>query len=176
MAARSRIAAAAVVAVVALAAMVLLIVHIRAAESDVGHLSFTATSPAGAPFAEFDAAHVGVGSECLHVLVALSETQRVQGLRDVQTLAPYDGMLFVNPSDTRARYTMANTPMPLDITFFAANGEPVDRTRMAPCPGGTDATCPEYASKTRYRYALERPAGSGRGSTGGSGALGACSS
>ncbi len=69
---------------------------------------------------------------------------------------------------------MANTPMPLDITFFAANGDPVDQTRMAPCPDGTDATCPEYASKAHYRYALERPAASGSGSSGASGALGAC--
>ncbi len=170
MAARARIAAATVVAVAALAGMVFLIVHIRADESDVGHLSFTTTSPAAAPFAEFDAAHVSVGSTCLHVLVALSETQRVQGLRDVQSLAPYDGMLFVNPGDTTARYTMANTPMPLDITFFAANGDPVDQTRMAPCPDGTDATCPEYASKEHYRYALERPVGSSSAS----GALGGC--
>ena len=68
---------------------------------------------------------------------------------------------------------MADTPIPLDITFFSSDGSPVDSARMTPCPHGSDATCPEYAAKKPYRYALERPAGSASAS-GGSGALGAC--
>jgi hypothetical protein len=102
--------------------------------------------------------------------VASSAAQRVQGLRDVRSIAPYDGMLFVFPADTAARFTMANTPLPLDATFFSAQGTPVDDVVMKPCPQGSDSTCPAYASKARYRYALERPAGSGPSS----GALGAC--
>jgi uncharacterized membrane protein (UPF0127 family) len=104
------------------------------------------------------------------VLVALSETQREQGLRDVRSLAPYQGMLFVFPGDTGARFTMAETPTPLDIDFFSAKGVPLDRQRMVPCPAGTDATCPAYASRHRYRYALEQPTGSASAS----GTLGAC--
>jgi uncharacterized membrane protein (UPF0127 family) len=94
------------------------------------------------------------------VLVASTETQRVQGLRGVRSLAPFEGMVFVFPRDTNARFTMADTPTPLDITFFSARGVPIDEVRMTPCPQGTDASCPEYASKDPYRYALERPAGS----------------
>ncbi len=170
---RVRIAAAAVVALGALAGMVALVVRIRADESGVGRLSFASTGPAAAPFAEFSQARVAVGSRCLRVLVALSPTQRVQGLRDVVSLSPYDGMLFVNPSDTDARFTMAETPVPLDITFFSAKGVPVDRAQMKPCPAGSDATCPEYASEQRYRFALERPTGSAAASA--SGSLGSCS-
>jgi hypothetical protein len=47
---------------------------------------------------------------------------------------------------------------------------PVDDVSMQPCPEGSDTACPAYAAKGRYRYALERPAGSETAS----GALGAC--
>jgi uncharacterized membrane protein (UPF0127 family) len=161
---------AVVVALGALAGMIAIVVRVRADESTTGHLSFASSTPASAPFGAFSEARVAVGSKCLRVLVASSMTQRVQGLRDVRSLTPYDGMLFVFPSDTDARFTMASTPLPLDATFFSARGMPVDDVSMSPCPDGSDATCPVYSAKGRYRYALERPAGSG----GASGALGAC--
>jgi uncharacterized membrane protein (UPF0127 family) len=163
-------AAAVVVALAALAGMIAIVVRLRADESTTGRLSFATSTPAAAPFAEFSEARVAVGTRCLRVLVASSAMQRVQGLRDVRSIAPYDGMLFVFPADTTARFTMANTPLPLDATFFSEHGTPVDDVVMKPCPEGSDSTCPAYASKARYRYALERPAGSG----GASGALGAC--
>ena len=163
-------AAAIVVALGSLAGIVALVVHIRSDESGVGHLRFASTTPAVAPFGAFSQARVAVGSTCLRVLVASSPAQRNQGLRGVTALAPYDGMLFVNPTDTDTRYTMAGTPTPLAITFFSASGVPVDNQQMAPCPHGTDSTCPEYAAKHRYRFALERPAGSPSVS----GTLGAC--
>jgi uncharacterized membrane protein (UPF0127 family) len=168
--ARVRVAAAAVVALGALAGMVVLILRIRTDESGVGHLRFATTSPARAPFGEFDESRVAVGSRCLLVLVAADPARRTQGLREVRSLAPYDGMLFVNPGDTRADFTMADTPVPLDIIFFSSAGMPVDHQQMKPCPSGSDATCPEYASKAPYRYALEQPSGSAAAP----GALGAC--
>ena len=168
--ARVRTAAAFVVALGALAGMIALVVRIRSDESGIGRLSFASSRPAASPFGDFSETRVAVDSRCLRVLVALSENQRVQGLRDVRSLAPYQGMLFVYPGDSNAHFTMAGTPTPLDITFFSARGVPVDHARMTPCPAGNDATCPEYASKRAYRYALELPAGSGSAS----GALGAC--
>ena len=136
--ARVRVAAALVVAVGALAAMIVLVGRIRSDESGVGRLNFAATRPAAAPFAEFSETRVAVDSRCLRVLVASSASQRVHGLRDVRSLAPYQGMLFVYPGDSAARFTMAGTPAPLDITFFSARGVPVDRARLTPCPDGND--------------------------------------
>jgi uncharacterized membrane protein (UPF0127 family) len=159
-----------VVALGALAGTIVLVVRIRSDESGTGRLNFASTRPAVAPFAEFSETRVAVDSRCLRVLVASSASQRVQGLRDVRSLAPYEGMLFVYPGDSTARFTMAGTPTPLDITFFSARGLPVERVRMAPCPDASDARCPEYGSKARYRYALEQPSGSASAS----GALGAC--
>ena len=170
MPARVRNAAALVVALGALAGMIVLVVRIRTDESGVGRLKFAPTRPADAPFSEFSETRVSVDARCLRVLVASTPGQRVQGLRDVRSLAPYQGMLFVYPGDATARFTMAGTPTPLDITFFSARGVPVDRARMTPCRDRSDARCPEYASRTRYRYALEQPASSASAS----GALGAC--
>jgi uncharacterized protein len=167
---RVRTAAAAAVALLALAGMVVLAVRIRADESGVGHLRFGATQPARAPFADFDEARVAVGSHCLRVLVASTPEQRSQGLRGVRSVQPFDGMLFVEQHDSTGLFTMADTLIPLDITFFAADGAPVDSTRMTPCPHGTDATCPTYGARKPYRYALERPAGAASSS----GALGGC--
>jgi uncharacterized membrane protein (UPF0127 family) len=136
---------------------------------DRGRLHVAPARSADAPFGAFGETRLALGDRCLRVLVATTEVQRVQGLRDVQSLAPYDGMIFVYESDTSARFTMANTPLPLDISFFDADGKPVDQQRMTPCPTGTDATCPIYASTHRFRYALERAAGAAGG-----GALAAC--
>jgi uncharacterized membrane protein (UPF0127 family) len=169
------VAIAAAVAIAALVGMaVAVVLAARGDDGDGGDArapspAFAATAPAAAPFGMFHEASVGLGERCLRVLVALDEAQRAQGLRDVESLAPYDGMLFVFPDDTESRFTMASTPLPLDITWFAADGAPVDHTRMAPCPAGDDASCPMYASDERYRYALERPGGAEGG-----GALGAC--
>jgi uncharacterized membrane protein (UPF0127 family) len=169
---RARSAAAAVVAACALVGLILLVARVRTADDGTGHLPFASTSPAASPFGTFSEARVAVGGVCRRVLVASTSAQRSQGLRGVTALGPYAGMLFVNAADTNARYTMAGTPMPLAITFFDAGGKPVDGTEMTPCPQGTDATCPEYASHKRYRYALERPAGSAPSA---SGSVGACS-
>jgi uncharacterized membrane protein (UPF0127 family) len=166
---RGRLAAAAVVAVASLTGIVALaIVQLRGSNERVG-LHLTTSSTGVSPFHAFAESRVAVDGRCLRVLVARTTAQRVQGLRDVRSLGQYDGMLFVFPSSTNAQFTMAATPLPLDIGWYASDGAPVDRTRMTPCPHGTDATCPAYASRRRYRYALERRAGQL-----GSGALSAC--
>jgi uncharacterized membrane protein (UPF0127 family) len=160
-------AIAAAVAIVALIGMIVLLA--RRDDDDSAAVPFTDTTPAEAPFDAFREARVALGERCLRVLVAADDAQRSRGLRDVEALGPYDGMLFVFPADTDARFTMARTPLPLDITWFAAGGAPVDHTTMEPCPETDDASCPAYASDERYRYALERPAGAP-----GAGALGQC--
>jgi uncharacterized membrane protein (UPF0127 family) len=141
----------------------------RSGGQDRGRLHVESTRAADAPFGDFGETRLALGDRCLRLLVAETQGQRAQGLREVQSLVPYDGMIFVYESDTKARFTMANTPLPLDISFFDADGKPVDQKRMTPCPTGSDATCPIYASAHRFRYALERAAGAPGG-----GALAAC--
>jgi uncharacterized membrane protein (UPF0127 family) len=114
---------------------------------------------------------VSVNDECKRVAVADTLAERHEGLRGETDLTPYDGMLFVFGSDSDARFTMADTLVALDIGWYSAEGLPVDRTTMQPCPEGDDATCPEYSATGKYRYALETPAGQLGG-----GALAGCSS
>ncbi len=67
-----------------------------------------------------------------------------------------EGMLFVFEGDSRAVFTMADTVIPLDIAFFAADGSLVDEFAMVPCPS---EPCPTYSATGAYRFALETPAG-----------------
>ncbi|HEX5094992.1 MAG TPA: DUF192 domain-containing protein [Acidimicrobiia bacterium] len=129
------------------------------------------STAAVAPFAGLTEANVSVDGDCKRVAVADSLAERQEGLRGATDLTPYDGMLFVFASDSDSHFTMADTLVPLDIGWYSANGLPVDRTTMQPCPEGDDATCPDYGATSKYRYALETPAGQLGG-----GSLSGCSS
>lgn len=133
-------------------------------------LPFAEVTAARSPFTGFGAARVAVGDRCLDLLVAADDEARGTGLRQRTTTAPYAGMLFAFPTDLRAGFTMARVPVPLAITWFDADGRPVARTRMEPCPWASDDECPVYESDRAFRYALEEVA---PGSIA-SGALGTC--
>lgn len=113
---------------------------------------------AGAPFETWTAGTIMVGKRKLSVVIADDGTELVAGLRGRRDAAPYDGMLFVFPSDTRAAFTMAGVLAPLDIGFYAVDGTTVGRLRMEPC-AGTDATCPVYRAPGAFRFALETAPG-----------------
>ena len=93
----------------------------------------------------------------LCVLLALVEEQRQRGLMEVTDMAGYDGMLFAFPEDTETGFWMSNTPMPLSIAWFDADGGLVSTADMEPCPEGDD--CPTYPPEGPYRFALEVPQG-----------------
>ena len=147
-----------VVALTALSVWVLrdVVKNVEASVEIDGVETSTAAAP---PFEGLTEALVSVDGDCKRVAVADTLAERQEGLRGQTDLTPYDGMLFVNASDTDTHFTMADTLVPLDIAWYSADGLPVDRTTMQPCPEGDDATCPEYASTAKYRYALETPAG-----------------
>jgi uncharacterized membrane protein (UPF0127 family) len=112
------------------------------------------TTPASAPFAGLTEAQLGVGGRCLHVVVADNETERVQGLRQRSDIGPYDGMLFVFDAPVDTGFTMSTVPVPLEIGFYAADGSPVSRRHMKPCPHAESA-CPDYRAGGPFSYALE---------------------
>lgn len=117
-----------------------------------------AASPAQPPFRGLTATTVHVGGKRLHVVVAKTSAQRQRGLRQRSNLGPYDGMLFVFPSNSDVGFTMSTVPVSLSIGFYASNGRTVDALRMVPC-SGTDATCPVYRARKPFRYTLETLAG-----------------
>ena len=95
------------------------------------------------------------------VLVADVEPLRQQGLMWVTDpkLGGYDGMLFTWPNHAAVTDTfwMHDTPLPLSVAFFAADGHLISTADMAPC--GDQTNCPTYAAAAPYVAALEVPQG-----------------
>ena len=108
--------------------------------------------PARAPFEGLPEAELALAERCLLVAIADQDRERIEGLREATDLGPYAGMLFVFDDDIDARFTMADTLLPLDIGFYDAQGRLVSRTSMEPCAEGDDASCPTYAADRRFRY------------------------
>lgn len=91
------------------------------------------------------------------LLAALQTEQRARGLMEVTDLQGYPGMLFLYDEDVQSAFWMRNTPMPLSIAWFDADGSLVSTSDMAPCDDRED--CPIYGSTGRYRSAIEVPQG-----------------
>jgi uncharacterized protein len=106
---------------------------------------------AGETAASVTAATGEVTGCCL--LVAHHAETRQRGLMEVTDLGGYQGMVFVWDEDTSGGFWMRNTPTPLSIAFFAADGGYVGSYDMEPCDDSPD--CPVYRSPGTYRFALE---------------------
>ncbi len=106
----------------------------------------------------FEQARIHVGDKELFVEVARTMPQLERGLMQRQTVAPFDGMLFVLPKPQRASFWMKNTPLELEVGFFDQAGVLREIHRMKPFD--------ETPIVSRYRtviYALELPSGDFRG-------------
>jgi len=120
--------------------------------------SGTATTAAGPAFGD---KKVGVGTSCLHVLVADTPDKRAEGLRRRDNLNGHDGMIFEfgqTMNHEKTRFTMSDVKFPLTIGFYTESGLRVDAADMAPC-SGSDSTCPSYGSKDNFNSAIETPRG-----------------
>ncbi|HWJ97140.1 MAG TPA: DUF192 domain-containing protein [Acidimicrobiales bacterium] len=95
----------------------------------------------------------------LCLLSAMTADQRERGLMEVtdEDLGGYDGMLFEYPKEVDGQFWMRDTPMPLSIAFFDAQGKLVSTTDMQPC--GDTSSCPAYPAAGTFKYAIEVPQG-----------------
>jgi len=96
----------------------------------------------------------------LDVWFAGEQDQRRHGLTEVTDLDGADGMLFAFDAPAEYRFYMWQTPLPLDIYFFAEDGHVVASESMEPCLGGSSARCARYSPGVPFLLALEVPAGS----------------
>ena len=96
----------------------------------------------------------------LDVWFAGDPEQWHQGLTSVTDLDGADGMLFAFETAAEYRFYMWQTPMPLDIYFFAADGHSVGSDAMEPCLGGSSSRCARYSPGVPFLLALEVPSGS----------------
>lgn len=114
--------------------------------------------PAAAPFTRRRGIRLSAGARCLRLVVSLTVEERRTGLRGVRDLGPYDGMIFVDGTDSRTAFTMQDTLVPLDLGLYDADGRPVERHALVPCPPSR-TRCPVTTPRRDYRLAIEAPAG-----------------
>ena len=95
----------------------------------------------------------------VRVWVADSAEERRRGLMGVTDLGDAAGMLFVFETEGVFHVFMWQTPMPLDIAFFAADGTFVSSASMEPCLQPPKEACPHYAPIAPSLLALELPSG-----------------
>jgi uncharacterized membrane protein (UPF0127 family) len=121
--------------------------------------SSEATAPVG--FEIEDVVLTGADGEQHDVAVWVADTaeERGRGLMGVTDLGAAVGMLFVFEAEGLPRFYMWQTPMPLDIAFFAADGTFVDSASMEPCLQPPSDACTRYASAEPHLLALELPSG-----------------
>lgn len=63
-----------------------------------------------------------VGEKTLRVQVVVTQDEQQRGLMGRRDLGPDDGMVFIYPMPQQMSFWMRNTPTPLDIGFFTADG------------------------------------------------------
>lgn len=107
----------------------------------------------------------------LCVLTATDADARARGLMTVTDFDGFDGMVFVYDADSSGGYYMFNTPTPLTIYWWDADGTLVSSADMEPCLDLPPAQCPRYLPEGPYRYALEVPLGALDGVVDGSATL-----
>jgi uncharacterized membrane protein (UPF0127 family) len=86
------------------------------------------------------------------VEIADTPADRAQGLMGRSVLAPDGGMLFVFDAPTTTTFWMKDTTIPLTIAFIGPDRRIVNIQDMPPCK---TTTCPTYAPKTAYTWAIE---------------------
>lgn len=65
---------------------------------------------------------VGVGDRVVQMQLAVKPREMERGLMERRDLKAEEGMLFVYAGEQRMSFWMRNTPTPLDIGFFTADG------------------------------------------------------
>jgi uncharacterized membrane protein (UPF0127 family) len=143
-----------------------LLVSLTGCDSDGEATSTSAASeppgtvvPVGFDLAEVTITTAGGGDRPLQAWIADTTDERARGLMAVTDLGDADGMLFVFGDAAVRRFYMWQTPMPLDIAFFAADGAFVSSAAMEPCLEPSADVCARYAPDEPFQFALEVPAG-----------------
>jgi len=169
---RRRLAAAVVLALVGVAGIVVGLVATRGdgggGSAGVLQAVLAGEMPARPPFTGLTEVHLAVGDRCLAVVVADTEPEREQGLRQRRDIGSDDAMLFVFDRPVDVDFTMSTVPVALDIGFYDSAGRRLSERHMLPCPKA-ESECPVYQAGAAFRYALETLGGQLP-----SGSIGAC--
>ena len=99
--------------------------------------------------AAFKTARIKVGPHPLHVEVAASDPQRMQGLMHRTALGKEEGMLFIFDELAYHSMWMKNTLIPLSVAFVDAEGRILNILDMEP------QTLDSHMAAGPARYAIE---------------------
>lgn len=100
------------------------------------------------------------GTLCdLCLWVADTPALRSQGMMGVTNMGAADAMAFVYDDPTTGRFWMKDTPMPLSIAFFGADGSYLDAFDMEPCVAENSDDCRRYDTPAGFTVAVEAPRG-----------------
>ena len=100
------------------------------------------------------------GTPCdLCLWVADTSALRSQGMMGVTDMGAADAMAFVYDDPTTGRFWMKDTPMPLSIAFFGADGSYLDAFDMEPCVAENSDDCRRYDTPAGFTVAVEAPRG-----------------
>jgi uncharacterized membrane protein (UPF0127 family) len=88
----------------------------------------------------------------VRVELATTTAQLERGLMSRRSLAPNSGMAFLWTDDTRGKFWMKNTLIPLSIAFWGKGGRILRILDMAPCRADP---CQVYDPHVAFRGALE---------------------
>ena len=75
---------------------------------------------------------IGIGKTTLQLQVVITPEERALGLMHRKSLAEKHGMLFLSEKPERQSFWMKNTWLPLDIGFFAPDGELLEVQKLHP--------------------------------------------
>ena len=89
------------------------------------------------------------------VWLADDAAARARGLMGVTDLGDAVGMAFAYDAPTERRFFMFDTPTPLSIAWFAADGSFVSQADMAPCLVDDASICERYTAAAPYTLAIE---------------------
>jgi len=107
---------------------------------------------------EYSPAAVKIGNITIDVEVANSPTKRARGLMNRENLEENAGMLFVFPTESKHRFWMANTLIPLDMIWISLDHEIVFiEQNVPPCTetGNIQALCKTYKPDSKAKFVLE---------------------
>ncbi|MGH8659637.1 MAG: DUF192 domain-containing protein [Gammaproteobacteria bacterium] len=102
---------------------------------------------------------VWVGENRFQVELATTPEAQQRGLMYRDSLAPDEGMLFIQPHQAPVGFWMKNMKFALDILYFDGRGRLLEvHSAVPPCPrssSGPDDGCPLYESAQAIKYILE---------------------
>lgn len=91
--------------------------------------------------------------------VAVTLSQKEEGLMNRQQLCSHCGMIFVSSVEMPQIFWMKNTLIPLDIVFLDKDGVVINIANAVPEPGTPDSQLQLYRSSRNAKYAIELNAG-----------------